>query len=624
MKLRLGLSVASSSESLPALSALSDLPDLYLALLAGAEDTTEAAAGTVSGDLATWTQSNLTFGASATPATATESTDGAAVLHRAYVSSSGLEVGALTLARFRVTGLDASRHLSTRVASNYVFWNNDTGGINSTTGSPIATEIDQNDRDADLRFYVAATAATDLVSFRAREVAAAINAYVGDGRDVADVEMIDVTQERVTTWGNDPTLGGPDAAQVTSGSMPLVVGDFQGGRTVYRFDGTDDRVDFAADIFYSGTGCTLPLVFRAGSTATGTILSSDSASAPSVALAGNRLRVSLGVANYGEIVFADTRGFHAVIVRYDGSGSTNAERLRIWLDGVEWTMSYTGTIPASFTAPTSVRVGDNQTPDDPFYGFLGEFDVYSRAQSVVDVGRLATFVANRWGLPRYSSRAIVMPAGQSNAVGGGVDWDKGAYPYLYTEGGSRAVDWSSVQPYTNGTHGCEIEICRALAARGVQPVIVKYAVNGSSLASDWDPDGTGNDYDNAVAFWLARLAELNADPSELRGIPWWQGETDSNSETWANAYATNLAGLFSSLRSDLSAKSLRGVIVLLNPDADNGAYEDTVRSQQQSAVAADSLLSSFDAQTLGYPANDGVHYDGAQQDAAGTVIAALL
>jgi hypothetical protein len=57
-------------------------------------------------------------------------------------------------------------------------------------------------------------------------------------------------------------------------------------------------------------------------------------------------------ANFGQrnSAFAAATWTH-VAWRYDGSGANNAQRLRVWIDGVEVSVSsYTGTIPASLTS----------------------------------------------------------------------------------------------------------------------------------------------------------------------------------------------------------------------------------------------------------------------------------
>lgn len=39
--------------------------------------------------------------------------------------------------------------------------------------------------------------------------------------------------------------------------------------------------------------------------------------------------------------------YHAVVVVYDGAGATDADRLKVWIDGTQRTLSFTGTVPAT-------------------------------------------------------------------------------------------------------------------------------------------------------------------------------------------------------------------------------------------------------------------------------------
>jgi len=83
--------------------------------------------------------------------------------------------------------------------------------------------------------------------------------------------------------------------------------------------------------------------------------------------------------------------YHAVVV-YDGNGSTNQEKLRIYINGEAKDMDYYGTLSASLPAYSiPVHIGDN--PGNPYSpsqlnGLIGEVRIYNRALSGAEISAL--------------------------------------------------------------------------------------------------------------------------------------------------------------------------------------------------------------------------------------------
>jgi hypothetical protein len=62
-------------------------------------------------------------------------------------------------------------------------------------------------------------------------------------------------------------------------------------------------------------------------------------------------------ANVGYFALALTDlAWHSLVIHYDGSQTGNANRLKIWLDGVAKTLTFGGTIPAQLTTITAGRL----------------------------------------------------------------------------------------------------------------------------------------------------------------------------------------------------------------------------------------------------------------------------
>jgi hypothetical protein len=83
--------------------------------------------------------------------------------------------------------------------------------------------------------------------------------------------------------------------------------------------------------------------------------------------------------------------YHVAFV-YDGDGATNADRLKVYVDGVEKTLSFAGTIPSSLqNSSASVKIGKfGGILGRYFKGVMDDVRIYNRALSTQEVGGLAS------------------------------------------------------------------------------------------------------------------------------------------------------------------------------------------------------------------------------------------
>ncbi len=92
--------------------------------------------------------------------------------------------------------------------------------------------------------------------------------------------------------------------------------------------------------------------------------------------------------------------------------------------------------------------------------------------------------------------------------------------------------------------------------------LVKYAIGGTSLTTDWKPDGTGYCYDgfkSAVKAAMQNLANAKLSPS-IAGMIWMQGEAEAHTGAGAMQYATNLTKLITAVRSDFATPNMPFVV----------------------------------------------------------------
>ena len=153
--------------------------------------------------------------------------------------------------------------------------------------------------------------------------------------------------------GNNGALTGMDASDWVSS---------QYGRAL-EFDGVDDKVTSTHPLGVSVSQCTFSVWMRKASASDIAISSIGSETANS------RFHISWfsdgqlyctvenGASSYGEFAPSFTSNFRNYCLVYDGTQATNASRLRVFLDGQQVSLSYTGTIPSTAISSNVVAIG---------------------------------------------------------------------------------------------------------------------------------------------------------------------------------------------------------------------------------------------------------------------------
>jgi len=218
---------------------------------------------------------------------------------------------------------------------------------------------------------------------------------------------------------------------------------------------------------------------------------------------------------------------------------------------------------------------------------------------------------------------VFLVAGQSNAVGCNSDAGK-LPPELYTpqpdvlfwfeEGpwGSvhdpvrriRSDAWLPLQFQSDPDYGTfgwyddgfgpEIRLGRTLADHLTADVaVLKFAINATSLAGDWDPDTSGSLYQQMLDILDEALTVLASQghTTVLASAFWMQGEWDALYGSYAAAYQSNLTAFITELRADCGNPTLPFVIGRLCAGIEECPYFtfpylDTVRAAQQAVAAS--------------------------------------
>lgn len=81
-----------------------------------------------------------------------------------------------------------------------------------------------------------------------------------------------------------------------------------------------------------------------------------------------------------------SNAWHHLVVNYDGAGAANADRLKVFIDGVNQTLDFVGTVPATFganSAPFYIGTYDSTVAGSFWIGFVDDV-VFSTGRVLMD------------------------------------------------------------------------------------------------------------------------------------------------------------------------------------------------------------------------------------------------
>jgi hypothetical protein len=158
--------------------------------------------------------------------------------------------------------------------------------------------------------------------------------------------------------------------------------------------------------------------------------------------------------------------------------------------------------------------------------------------------------------------------------------------------------WGPLQP--RDAFGPEVTFARLLKAHDrSQIAIIKSAIGGTTVASDWNPDAPDKGqklYPRTIKLIQDSLHDLEKRGLRYRleGVMWHQGENDMLDPKLNTHYAEGLTRLIGRLRKDLNAPELKWFIGEVSEKGiwgmDNRHNLAVLRQQQDEVLKADPLL----------------------------------
>lgn len=163
-------------------------------------------------------------------------------------------------------------------------------------------------------------------------------------------------------------------------------------------------------------------------------------------------------------------------------------------------------------------------------------------------------------------RTVHLVLGQSNARGAAAKVDLTDARYDVADSDVQAIYVADadpvVGPETMTIHAQHFSVDapighRRKAAGEPFPLVIRYGVGGTSLASSWRPYVSTGEYVNAMAmiwerFDYCRRTAFPGDTFEFRSLTWIQGEADAKSDADTAAYEANLRQLIAVVRRDVA------------------------------------------------------------------------
>lgn len=253
-----------------------------------------------------------------------------------------------------------------------------------------------------------------------------------------------------------------------------------------------------------------------------------------------------------------------------------------------------------------------------------------KIKSVVVFGActLAALIASTAMADDYK---VFLLGGQSNMAGRGLASDLPTSPINLQQAQSNVLfyEGGTLRELAPGTRfGPEITFGQTMADAlpDQNIVLIKYALGGTSLDVDWDPN-TGLLYDaftDTVSNGLDALIGPG-DTYEIAGMLWTQGERDANTDRTTAQYRADLTEFVAAIRDDYGAGLPFLLSRLSNKQrlASDAARWEAIRAAQTQYAAGDANAYLIDTDGDAFSVINGeiIHFDANGQIAIGNAFA---
>jgi hypothetical protein len=106
------------------------------------------------------------------------------------------------------------------------------------------------------------------------------------------------------------------------------------------------------------------------------------------------------ISSWGQVAVTQPSGLYEIEVRYNGAGSTNADKMKGRIGGSDRTLSFTGTIESTLSrsGETTAIGAYNFTPILPFHGAISEIIAYDKVLSATELTQVRDYLSAKWSI----------------------------------------------------------------------------------------------------------------------------------------------------------------------------------------------------------------------------------
>jgi hypothetical protein len=213
--------------------------------------------------------------------------------------------------------------------------------------------------------------------------------------DADDASTFTYSSGTVVSQWNDKSANGYNATQATVANQPSRV---TSPSTGVKFDGSNDVLSTTAS--FNGSIFTIFSVIRdlnSPSTLIGTGSGGTQIYFPYKDTNNHYFQTET---SWGLLNIAQPSGLYEMETRYDGAGSTNADKMKVRYNGSEQTLTFTNTIESTLSrsGETTALGAYNFTPILPISGIISEIVAYNKVLTATELSDVRGYLSTKWGI----------------------------------------------------------------------------------------------------------------------------------------------------------------------------------------------------------------------------------
>jgi hypothetical protein len=219
-----------------------------------------------------------------------------------------------------------------------------------------------------------------------------------DGADTSTYVPSATDEGQITQWTDKSDFAhnaNPDGGNAKPTYENTVL---QNGHGYLEFDGNDGLTVNPFTQLASQAGFTVFIVAKQLNTTGIQVLTTTDQSDLSI-IGGTAFTVAMAgaTATTGPTV-ADT-DWHQHTLVYDGTGSTNADKLKYRLDKTGKTLTFVGTVAATTSASNNeFFIGNDAGGTNGLTGYVGEVILFNKTLNATEYANVENYLSNKWGL----------------------------------------------------------------------------------------------------------------------------------------------------------------------------------------------------------------------------------